>query len=191
MLTSHEVVQDRALKALYRDSHRDSVTQQIKPTSVANWYLVRCAPGRDLTAMRWLSRRRFGVFLPLAGIRRVLPGWLAVYAFDIDEMQARIMEVPGVVGILRGHDLRPFEIKDGFIKSLRELVWIGDQLPPARPKAKKSKKPRVVGRDRNKLSKLKRAMKQADRAGELARAVDIRAQITALRQKFYRLAAAA
>lgn len=79
----------------------------------ADWYLVRTMPSDEDRALRWLARRRFGVFkpeqrrrnaagVPIAGggLEPMFPGWLFVFAWDIARMRSRILGCPGVTGIL-------------------------------------------------------------------------------------------
>ena len=76
----------------------------------ADWYLVQTRNGNDVGAMRWLARRRFGVFRPmmqkrdrngglLQGWQPVFPGWLFVFLWDARKMQARLKACPGVYDI--------------------------------------------------------------------------------------------
>lgn len=174
MQTAAEIVQERTLKALYRDSERDSATQVITEGAEGCWYFIRCAPGRDLTAMNWLARRRFGVFLPMQGLKRVLPGWLCAYVWNIEAMQERILACPGVLGILKCHKHAPVALKPAFIISLAREAWTGKPLPHARPSSEKKK--RKSKKDRRSLRKAKRDAKRA----KLARKLDVSSQISAL-----------
>jgi hypothetical protein len=187
-ITAGRIREERNLAAFYRSAEREEWTQQIGAEPKGEWYLIRCELGRDLTAQKWLASRRFGTFLPMNGLKRVLPGWLCAYVFDMHLMQDRILACPGVVGVLRCHKKLPVSVDMKFIRTLAAEAWTGGPLPTDRPKsaakARKAHNRKLSGRHIKRLGKLKRAMKRADRAGELKRALDIRAQITALRQKF-------
>lgn len=114
----------------------------------AEWFLVHTYPGDDLRAMRWLARRRFGVFRPMQQRRSahnegqvvgvmepVFPGWLFVYVFGMTMAQkSRILGVPGVMGILRDPTTQqPVAIRDSFVQDLRALSWVySDRLGQAR-----------------------------------------------------------
>lgn len=88
----------------------DEKTGELK--SNADWYLVYTYPGEDLRAMRWLARRRFGVFRPMQqrtdkrndapvqGWEPVFNGWLFVFVWDIKKLKARLKACPGVMEIL-------------------------------------------------------------------------------------------
>ncbi len=116
---------------------------EIEPGSTADWYLVSTFPGNDVKAMRWLARRRFGVFRPMqqrqkahvegqpiGGMEPVFPGYLFVYAWNIQVMQYRVLNCPGVMAILRTAGGRPIPVnqpdEDGhyFIDKLRALAWV-------------------------------------------------------------------
>jgi hypothetical protein len=196
LVTTEEI----ATAAFYRTDRQAAIVYrersicQIDENSEGAWYLIRTEPGRDLTAMRNLARRRFGVFLPMKGLKRVFPGWLCAYVFDIKDNEQRVLACPGVMGVLKVErtvngkpQTMPVKVDMAFIRGLAAQAWQGD-VPPPRPKheakSTKSKARKITAQRGRKLSKLKKAMKRADREGELARALDIRAQITALRHKF-------
>lgn len=77
----------------------------------ADWYLIQTFPGEDLRAMRWLARRRFGVFRPMQqrkdrrndiavqGWEPVFAGWLFVFVWDVRKQKSRIRACPGVFDI--------------------------------------------------------------------------------------------
>lgn len=175
-ITASEIVEERRLRALYRESERDCVTQQITEESTGQWYLIRCEPGRDLTVKRWLGdRRKFGVFLPMNGLKRVLPGWLCAYVFDMPQMQERILACPGVVGILRCHKELPLRLDVDFIHRLAKEAWVGkDHLPAPRPRTAVK---RLNKRNRKAIRKAKMVRKRARLSGIL----DTTAQISAFR----------
>jgi transcription antitermination factor NusG len=75
------------------------------------WYLLNCY--RDVTVAAGLVARGFGVYLPMLSERvgegeaaRVVqspmyPGLVFICVRDIEEQRARILSVPGVLGIVR------------------------------------------------------------------------------------------
>jgi hypothetical protein len=177
-------LQERHEAAFYRDAERDHGTQQVGAEAKGQWYLIRCEPGRDITAQKWLASRKFGTFLPMNGLKRVLPGWLCAYVFDMEAMRDRILSFPGVVGILRCHKKLPHVIDAAFIQHLAREAWMGKALPPARKTAPVK---RLHKRDRKALRKAKQAMKRAKLSGSL----DTVAQISAFRSQMLRQRGAA
>ena len=152
--------------------------------SPAQWYLVRAFPGDDVRAMRWLARRRFGVFQPMQqrhanrndhrlvqGYEPVFPGWLFVFCWDIGKMRQRIRSTPGVMQILCDPATdKPVPIDEDFIDRLRSLSWVYDENAPhprhyavkAARNVKRIKPPRckkIDKRTRITLKKLKNALK--------------------------------
>lgn len=116
----------------------------------ADWFLVQAFPGDDLRAMRWLARRRFGVFRPMQqrvykprgiavqGWEAVFPGWLFVYTWGIRDMQWRILACPGVMDILRDPvSRRPLSVNEpdeedgiGFVDRLQARAWVYNENAP-------------------------------------------------------------
>ena len=109
----------------------------------ADWYLVHTFPGDDLRAMRWLARRRFGVFRPMQQRKQphregqpigvmeaVFPGWLFVFTWMSDSNWNRLRGCPGVMGLLcQQGTQKPVPIIDGFVQELRAKAWcIEDKL---------------------------------------------------------------
>lgn len=131
---------------------------EIVQGSLSDWYVVRTYPGDDMRALRYLTRRRFGVFRPMKQKIRmeaspvtgrviekryetmepVYPGMLLVFCWDIDKMRSRIMACPGVMKILCNGEGRPVNVDvpdvEGrlFIEKLRELSF-QFQTPNTRP----------------------------------------------------------
>lgn len=156
----------------------------------ADWYLVRTFPGDDVRAMRWLARRRFGIFRPMQqrrlkrnnpllvqGWEPVFPGWLFVFCWNIKKMRTRIQSCPGVMGILSDPVTKaPFAVdradENGvlFIDKLRALSWVYDENAPVRSnvtvtaarhiKRIKPKCQKVRKSIKNKLRKLKKDLKR-------------------------------
>lgn len=130
--------------------HQRPIDAEISEIS-ADWYLVRTFPGDDGRALRWLARRRFGVFQPMQqrhanrndhrlvqGLEPVFPGWLFVFCWDINKMRMRIQSCPGVMQILCDPATNrpvPVDVKDKkdgvcFIDRLRALSWVYDENAP-------------------------------------------------------------
>jgi hypothetical protein len=179
--TASQIRDERNMAAFYRDAEHDRGTQEIGADAKGQWYLIRCEPGRDLTAQKWLASRKYGTFLPMTGLKRVLPGWLCAYVFDMDAMKERILAQPGVIGILRCHKKLPMQINVAFIQSLANEAWEGKALPAAAKQQKPPKQQRP--KDRRKARRLKEALRKALKAKNAARILDIQTQITAFRQK--------
>lgn len=126
------------------DASRSPMDCEVVEGAEAEWYLVRAFPGDDAKALRWLARRRFGVFRPMQqrrlkkageklvqGLEPVFPGWLFVFCWDGRKMRPRIEAAPGVMKMLCYPDSgRPVPIGQGFIDRLRALSWIYDERAP-------------------------------------------------------------
>ena len=117
-----------------------SLEAEIVEGESANWYLVHTFPGNDIKAMRYLARRRFGVFRPMqqrkrakvegqpiGGMEPCFPGWLFVYCWGVDKLRGRILSAPGVRSIFSDAvSLKPVVIGDDFVQRLREQAWVID-----------------------------------------------------------------
>lgn len=145
---------------------------EITEDSKANWYLVNTFPGDDVRAMRWLSRRRFGVFRAMqprtgGGGEAAFPGWLFVFVWDIEKMASRIRATPGVAGILCDPvTLKPAPIRDQWVQQIREFSWMIEEKRPRAPvpdhSPQKAPKPgRPKPRERKALDQLKKALRMA------------------------------
>lgn len=175
-------INDRVAKASGTDA-------EITEGSTADWYLVNTFPGDDVRALRWLARRRFGVFRPMQqrtdkrngnavqGWEPAFPGWIFVYVWDIKKLKARLLKTPGVMGMLCDRvTLQPIPVdqpdENGvrFIDKLRALTWIySDNAPrqhrhqPALSTAKKTSRTaprRPTKHERKTLDRLKNDFKQ-------------------------------
>ncbi len=172
-----------------RVSRSSGIDAEISEGSTADWYLVNTFPGDDVRALRWLSRRRFGVFRPLQqrtdkrngnvvqGWEPAFPGWLFVYVWDIKKLKARILATPGVMGMLCDPVTmepvpvdQPDEKGVRFIDKLRALSWVYSDNAPrqqrhqaavrAVQKAHKSMPRRPTKHERKTLDRLKNDFKQ-------------------------------
>lgn len=137
--------QVRAIEDEMTEAARKSATMEaeIVPTTCARWYLVQTFPLEEVRAMRWLARRRFGVFQPVEqrihhgvlvqGWQAIFPGWLLVYTWDIDRMQGRITSTPGVMDLFRYPvSLAPVPIPKDFVQMLRERAFDYRESAPRR-----------------------------------------------------------
>jgi hypothetical protein len=127
-----------------------SLEAEITEGATANWYLVHARPGEDERALRWLARRRFGCFRPMTqrrqgearvqGWQAAFPGWLFVFAWNIQDREGRwivpkerITNVPGVSGMLCDPASgKPVPIPDVFVQEVRAWSWdYNDHAPRA------------------------------------------------------------
>lgn len=144
----------------------------------ASWFLVQTFPGDDLRAMRWLARRRFGVFRPMqqrkvkhvegqsiGGMEAVFPGWLFVYVFGLnDDQRARISICPGVMGLFTFPGTqRPVPIPDQFVQRLRALSWmVTEGLGRVAHEGERNQRPPKIGKqERQIIADLKKSLKDA------------------------------
>jgi hypothetical protein len=122
-----------------------------------HWYLVRTKPGEDMRALRWLARRRFGVFRPVAWrtvmgwggdiisetAHPIFSGWLFVRVYDIAKMAARIQACPGVISILSdAATLAPVPINDRFVDELEAMRWTVERASHAERQGRRQRKRR-------------------------------------------------
>lgn len=155
-----------------------SMEAEITEGSRADWYLINTFAGEDLKAMRYLARRRFGLFRPMqqrtkarnegqsiGGMEPVFPGWLFVYCWDVKAMRSRILSAPGVFSMLCDPvTLDPVTIGDDFIQRLRGKAWVFEERLTriARDGARneyRQKPRRPDKRERKALDRLKKAVK--------------------------------
>lgn len=101
------------------------------------WWLANAFPGEDMRALRWLARRRFGVFRPMCqrkqphregqsiGVMEPLfPGWLLIRTWPTDDNYQRARHSIGVMDILCHPGGRhPVEVPDDFVNALRAQAW--------------------------------------------------------------------
>jgi len=159
---------------------------EIAEGSVADWYLVRAI--NDVRAMRWLARRRFGVFRPMQqrvdrqngvivqGWEPVFPGFLLVFVWDIARHASRINNCPGVCGILCDPiTMRPVAVDQqhgddvSFVERLRALSWLYEDGAPRLRRiggklrqldhAVMRQRRRLTMRERREIGRLKHEMK--------------------------------
>jgi hypothetical protein len=142
---------------------------EISGEEPARWYLVHTYAGDDVKAMRWLARRKFGVFRPmkqrkdkrngikLQGFEAAFPGWLFVLTWDIKKMLRRILAQPGVMDVFSDPvSLKPHVIPDGFIATLRQQsLDYNDNAPHAQYGRLYHEAERQVQRRNKKRSKRK------------------------------------
>lgn len=88
------------------------------------WYIVRTEPNRENTAAAHLVARRFGIYIPELTVRidvngravtrseRMFPGYILLFAWDIESHRRRIEACPGAVGILRHASGKAVQLAD-------------------------------------------------------------------------------
>lgn len=100
-------------------------------TGGANWHVVTTITGHENVASAFLVSRRFGVFDPYSKetvvqrgrkvdrVRRLLPGYLIVFVWGLDQQKERILSCPGVLGILKNGDGAYAVVPDNVIDDMR------------------------------------------------------------------------
>lgn len=148
---------------------------EIVEGETANWYLIQTFPGNDLKAMRYLARRRFGVFRPMqqrkqakvegqpiGGMEPCFPGWLFVYCWGIEKLRWRILSAPGVASIFSDKvSLKPIVIPDEFVQRLREQAWVIDTRigRVAQESDRQQRPPKLGKKERKVIEKLRNSLK--------------------------------
>jgi hypothetical protein len=146
----------------------------------ARWFLVQTYAGDDLKAMRWLARRKFGVFRPmkqredkrngakLQGWEAAFPGWLLVLTWDIERMANRIVSTIGVMSILSHRiSLAPQSIPDWFVDKLRvQSFEYNDRAPRAQYGRLYHEAERQVQRHRKGRKRKGKRIKAKNRRGD-------------------------
>lgn len=170
----------KAAELSMADECQVSTDAEIVPGVSAEWYLVQTFPGDDARALRWLARRHFGVFRPMQqradresgrvrqGYEPVFAGWLFVFCWMGADMVGRLLDVPGVRGLLcYPQTFRPVVIPEDFVQRLRGLSWVYDEsAPQARTHAAVTAARHVKrvqslrGRQRRELQRLKAEAKR-------------------------------
>ncbi|MGE0383655.1 MAG: transcription/translation regulatory transformer protein RfaH [Gammaproteobacteria bacterium] len=96
-----------------------------------DWYLVRCKPRGERTALENLARQQYRVFLPLLRVRRrrrgkfvprvepMFPGYLFVELAQGEDDFAPIRSTLGVMGLVRFGDAYA-RLPGDFIRALRD-----------------------------------------------------------------------
>lgn len=105
---------------------------EIVPGVEAAWYIAVVQPGQEGVAAGHLIGRRFGIYQPrypdtkiergrkVTRWRKIIPGYLFIFVWDIERHERRIIAIPGVQRLLRPHgsDL-PIKVRDAEIDRLR------------------------------------------------------------------------
>lgn len=103
---------------------------ELVPGKPSGWYIVCTQAGQDGVAAGHLIGRRFGVYQPLypnttvvrgrkvTRMLRMFPGYLFIFAWDIDRHVRRILAVPGVSRLLSIED-KPVRVPDALIDDIR------------------------------------------------------------------------
>lgn len=174
MLMAHDTTESIAAAAIERARRKYGkawdlpITAQILPTVSPQWYVITIVPEHENIASGHLVGRGFGVFDPFGMIKmivrgkvrlrhqRLLPGYLLVFVWDVEQQKARIRACPGVLDILRYGNGRAVTVADDLVNYLQAkeisrsagaMDWARElgidpatPLPIARAKAEKSKK---------------------------------------------------
>lgn len=110
-------------------------------TGSANWHVVTTVTGHENVASAFLVSRRFGVFDPhsretvvrrgrkVDRVYRLLPGYLIVFVWGLDQQKDRILSCPGVLGILKNGDGAYAVVPDHVIDDMRR--WELSESPVA------------------------------------------------------------
>lgn len=106
-------IERRALEiAANLDVTKPKRNAEVFPEVTPHWHVVTVLPGRERTAAQDLSERGFGIYLPESEhteIRRgrqveltrlMLPGYVFVFVWDVDQHLDRIRACDGVRGML-------------------------------------------------------------------------------------------
>lgn len=115
---------DDILEAAYSQARANpSVRLEAKPEAPC-WHVVAAIPGQESVAAAYLISRHAAIYLPVKDGRPFLPGYLFVFAWGLDSQWRRILDAPGISGVLAsGERARP--IPDAVIDYLRvrEAGW--------------------------------------------------------------------
>lgn len=147
MLSDHELseIKRRALEIQAIIERREGqFSAELVPDCEALWHPLAISPGNEFKAVKFLSERGFGVFLPrftegaslkldgveLCGGRRlVFPGHCFVFVWDVMRHWRRIRSCPGVVKILVDGAQRPIIVNDATMDFIQALQYGLDPKP--------------------------------------------------------------
>lgn len=113
------------------------------------WHILQTAPCREHDAAKYLSERKFGVYLPYYGertknrfgkpnyvVHTMFPGYLFVFVWDIMEHKRRILACPGVSAIVYFAG-EPFIVPDVEINRIQTGEFLLEYEEGLKPKKKK------------------------------------------------------
>lgn len=122
-----EEVEQAAMRAIDRIARREG-PYAAQLIGAATWHAITVAPNCDRIVAAHLMGRRFGVYLPetlghRAGSREsLLPGYVFLFVWGIDDHAERILGCPGVIDFLRmGLSREIVLIPDEIIDEVREI----------------------------------------------------------------------
>ena len=84
----------------------------------ATWHVVSTQPAQNQRAMRHLSKRGFGVYRPAIMREPMLPGYLLVWTWDLEQHYRKIVSAPGVMEML-GSDGAPATLADEVVARIQ------------------------------------------------------------------------
>jgi hypothetical protein len=164
------------------------------------WYLVICDDGCDARAMRWLTRRGFGMFQPMmrgkdGRLVPAYPGYLFARVWNMEKLYERLVNTPGVASVLMQFGA-PARVPDSFVTRLMQLHWLEEGSSAGKHVAVKSKRNRPGQRERRASrgaarqamrakalrKEQRRLMMRLAEAGQLAAADRIGAMLAALKE---------
>lgn len=128
----------------------DNVTPQ--------WHLLRIQPGMEELAASHLIARKFGIYLPMfwtaskdrygktrKRMRKLFPGYLFIFVWDIKKHWHRITSCPGVSAIELSAD-KAVVVSDGYIRRAQEIeIEFDETIEKAARGGKKRKRRRRRG----------------------------------------------
>jgi hypothetical protein len=111
-----------------RAAENATINEDIEP----KWHVLEVFAGKEMDTVEWLAERGFGVFVPLYFIseinrgrvnarrKKVIPGYVFIFVWDIEAHRSRIMSCETVQKIMMDGD-RAAKVKDEDIQKLRAL----------------------------------------------------------------------
>jgi transcription antitermination factor NusG len=124
---------------------------EIVPDETPHWHLVRTAPSQENLAVKHLSARGIGVYLPMSCrqiVRRkrqclhralIFPGYVFAFVWDVERHWRRIKACPGVQTVVCINE-KPIVVPDVMIErilvteALDDVRVMGEQRPRRRRK---------------------------------------------------------
>jgi hypothetical protein len=118
------------------DEQRGPLNAEIIDSKVPLWHVLRTEPGAERIAAAHLSGRRFGVYVPefekpipassvrpaRVELRRLFPGYLFIFVWDVLAHRGRIYACPGVMRLLYDGE-RPAVVPDPMIERMQAIEF--------------------------------------------------------------------
>lgn len=131
-------------------------TGKLEPVK-AQWHLLRIQPGMEELAASHLIARKFGIYLPMfwtaskdrygktrKRMKKLFPGYLFVFVWDVKKHWHRITSCPGVIAIELSAD-KAVVVPDGYIRRAQEIEIEFDETIEKAARGKKRKRRRRRG----------------------------------------------